>query len=234
MTREPVLTLDATPDETRAVALVLHGGRSNSHAPVRANQLAVLRMRPFATSLRAAGARHGLAVARLRYRVRGWNGSEQSPVADVRGALDQLAERFDGAPVALVGHSMGGRAAIYSAGHRSVRVVVGLAPWLEPGDPSAQLAGRHLLVAHGDGDRMTSAAESASFTRTAGRVAESAAYVSVHADKHAMLRRAPLWHQLATGFVLDTMCDVPPEETVPAETAKVLAKVSAGESSIAV
>ncbi|MCW2658521.1 MAG: alpha/beta hydrolase, partial [Jatrophihabitans sp.] len=110
MTSVPALLVDEPRGEVRAVALVLHGGRSQGTGPVRARQLAVLRMRPFISSLRQAGADHGLAVARLRYAVRGWNGSAASPVADVRDALDQLAARFPGIPIALVGHSMGGRA----------------------------------------------------------------------------------------------------------------------------
>ena len=65
-------------DATRAVALVLHGGRSTGLTPVRARQLAVVRMLPFVSSLHRAGAGRGLAVARMRYQVRGWNGPAQS------------------------------------------------------------------------------------------------------------------------------------------------------------
>lgn len=234
MNAEPVLTVDAAPDQTRAVALVLHGGRSQSTRRVRANQLAVLRMKPFATSLVRAGASHGLAVARLRYRVRGWNGTKQSPVADARWALEQLAQRFPDAPVALLGHSMGGRTAMYAADYPTVRTVVGLAPWLEPGDPSAPLAGRRVLVLHGDSDRMTSADASASFARQAIAVAQSVSYVSVHGERHAMLRRARLWHELSTGFVLATLCGVPPEETVGADCANLLLKALAGQTSLTV
>ena len=85
--------------------------------------------------------RDGLAVARLRYRVRGWNGADAAPVADAHWALDQLTARFPGVPIALVGHSMGGRAALYAAGHPAVRAVVGLAPWIEPGDTERTIDG---------------------------------------------------------------------------------------------
>lgn len=234
MSTDPILTVDASPQPTRAVALVLHGGRSQGTGPVRAGQLAVLRMKPFASSLVRAGAPHGLAVARLRYRVRGWNGANRSPLADVHWALDQLAQRFPDAPVALVGHSMGGRAAMYTADYPTVRTVVGLAPWMEPGDPFAALAGRRVLVLHGDADRMTSAAGSASYLREAATVAESVSYVSVHGERHAMLRRAKLWHELATGFVVATLCDVPPEETVGADSANLLMKALAGQKSLTV
>jgi pimeloyl-ACP methyl ester carboxylesterase len=216
------------PQGTRAVALVLHGGRVTGTDPVRARNLAVVRMTPFLTALQAKGRSHGLAVGRLRYAVRGWNGAERSPVADVLDALGQIAVAAPGAPVALVGHSMGGRSAIHAAGHPSVRTVVGLAPWFEPGDPVEQLRDRDLLVAHGTRDRTTSPRASAALVHAVSEIARSAAYVRIADDGHPMLRRAGLWHDLATGFVLATMCGVPPAETVRAESAAVLDKVLAG------
>jgi pimeloyl-ACP methyl ester carboxylesterase len=201
---------------------------------VRANQLAVVRMTPFSTTMRRAGTEHGLAVARLRYLVRGWNGARQSPVNDVRWALDRLAQRYPGVPVALVGHSMGGRAALYAAGHEAVRVVVGLAPWIEPGDPYEQFAGRRLFIAHGDLDRMTSPSESAAYAGKAADVAEAVSYVAIHRERHAMLHRARLWHELSAGYVLGTLCDVPPSQTVSSETSNVLEKVLAGTPTLVV
>jgi pimeloyl-ACP methyl ester carboxylesterase len=221
-----LLVADAT-GPVRGIALVLHGGRSKSHLPVRAHQLAVLRMRPFVSALR----RHtdsGLVVAQVRYRVRGWNGAERSPVPDTLWALDRLVARFPDVPVALVGHSMGGRAAIYAAGHDAVHSVVGLAPWIEPGDPVDPVTGRRVLVVHGDGDRMTDPRASASFARSAERVAESVTYVRVEGERHAMLRRAGVWHQLATGFVLGTILGRQPDGSEPAEITKVLTGALAG------
>jgi hypothetical protein len=122
---EPHLTIAAPERTVRAIALVLHGGRATSQAPVRRTHLAVVRMSPFATSLQRSGAGLGLAVARLRYLVRGWNGGAQSPVPDVGWGLARIAARYPSVPVALVGHSMGGRAAIYSAAAPAVRTVVG-------------------------------------------------------------------------------------------------------------
>jgi hypothetical protein len=228
VTAEPFLHVDEPSSGTRAVALVLHGGRSRSVAPVRANQLSVLRMLPFVSSLRRAGSRHGLSVARLRYRVRGWNGPAQSPVADVEWALARLVARFPNVPVGLVGHSMGGRAALYAAGADPVLSVVGLAPWCEPGDPVDQLAGRRLLIAHGAADRMTSPPESAAYARRAAKVAVSVGYVSVQGEKHAMLHRAGVWHQLASGFTLAVLCEVPPAQSVGAVAANVVTESLAG------
>ena len=133
----PVLHVDAPTGEPRAVALVLHGGRSTSHMRARANQLAVLRMLPFAD--RPAPRRRlttGLAVARVRYRYRGWNGAEKSPVPDVEWAL-QSARRTVRRPAHRTGRALDGRPGrdVRRRAPKRHDSVVGLAPWIEPGDP---------------------------------------------------------------------------------------------------
>jgi dienelactone hydrolase len=228
------LTVAEPRGEVSAVALVLHGGRSESTAPVRANQLAVLRLRPIAAALHRAGRTHGLAVARLQFRVRGWNGAQRSPVGDALGALEDLAGRYPGRPIAVVGHSMGGRTAMYVGGHAAVTTVVGLAPWIEPADPADGLAGRRVLIAHGDHDRMTSAVASHAFAESLVGSAESVGWVGVHGDGHAMLRRPRTWDELATGFVLASTADVPPGATVGEDTAKVIEKALATDTALAV
>ena len=136
--------------------------------------------------------------------------------------------------IALVGHSMGGRAAVYAAGHESVRAVVGLAPWLERDDPVDTVAGREVLVAHGVHDRVTSPKASLSWVRRAGGAAASVSFVSVQGDGHAMLRRAPVWHALATRYVLAMLCDVPPPAAHRSAGTHVIAKVLAGNGSLVV
>jgi dienelactone hydrolase len=234
MSPTPALTVRLPSGPVRAIALVMHGGRSRGTGPVRPTQLAVLRMVPFANSLHRAGRADGLAVARLRYVQRGWNGTAQAPLADARWALGELERRFPGAPVALVGHSMGGRTALYVAGYPSVQAVVALAPWIEPGDPTSQLAGRRILIAHGTRDRMTSPPASAAYARAAARVAASVSYVSVEDERHAMLRRAPVWHELATGFVLGVLCGRQPAGTAAPGITNVLTKALAGQASLVV
>jgi pimeloyl-ACP methyl ester carboxylesterase len=233
VTAGPALSV-AGPRSVRGVALLLHGGRAVSELPVRANHLAVLRMLPFGRALLAAGSEHGLAVARLRFAVRGWNGDVQAPVADARWALDQLAARFRDVPVAMVGHSMGGRTALYAADQANVRAVVGVAPWVEPGDPVEQLAGRRILLAHGSRDRVTSAAASAAYVQRAAAVAASAAYVSVSGDRHAMLRRATVWHELTAGFVIGVLFGQSVGRTPRGDTANVLVRALAGQGSLVV
>jgi pimeloyl-ACP methyl ester carboxylesterase len=234
MTARPHFSVTEPDGDPKAVAVVLHGGRTRSSSAVRAHQLAVLRMRPFAAALHRRGAAHGLAVATVRYLVRGWNGPARAPVQDVEWILDELARRYPGVPVALVGHSMGGRTAVHVAGHPSVRTLVLLAPWIEADDPYRTVADRDVLVLHGDGDRITSAAASAAWTRRAVTVADSAAFVSVRGDSHAMLHRAGLWHGVAASYVLATMLGVPPEEAAAPPAAAVVSKVLAGETSFVV
>jgi predicted alpha/beta-hydrolase family hydrolase len=185
-----------------AVALVLHGGRETSSEPVRPSQLAVLRMRPFARSLAAAGGARGLAVWSLQYRVRGWNGDARSPVADTQWALAELGARYGDVPVVLVGYSMGGRTAVAVAGHPRVVALAALAPWLPLGEPYEQVAGRAVLVAHGLSDTRTSPLGSLEWSRGAATVTDRIWRVEIRWERHAMLRRARLWHSLTTRFSL--------------------------------
>lgn len=207
ITPEPHLSVSTGRRRAEAVVLVLHGGRETSSAPVRARQVAVLRMLPFASRITRSGSGR-VAVARLRNATRGWNaagGSGPAPVRDAVWALRQLTERFPGLPIGLVGHSMGGRTAMRVGGHPQVRGIVGLAPWLPAGEPVSQLAGRRVLLMHGDADRMTSATATAAFAGRLEAVGASVSLVGVSGDGHAMLRRAELWHELSTEFVLSTV-----------------------------
>jgi alpha-beta hydrolase superfamily lysophospholipase len=218
----------------RGIVLVLHGGRESSTDPVRAHQLAVLRMVPFARGLASAGRPHGLVVARLRFGQRGWNGDLRSPVSDARGALAELTRRFPDVPVALVGHSMGGRTALHVADDPSVRVVAALAPWITPTDPVETMTGRRLLVVHGDADRVTDPRASRDYAEQAATVARSVSWVGIRGEKHAMLHRPRLWHDLTTGYVLGGLLDVPTVGTVRKQSAKLVEKALAGHQRIVV
>src|ERR1700761_1612498 len=171
-----------------AAVLVAHGGRVNSTAAVTPYQPAVLRMIPVAGAIRRAVPADAAVVTRPLYRVRGWNGDLASPVADLTEALDQLGERFGPIPVVLVGHSMGARAAMRVAGHPQVTAVAGLAPWLPPGEPVEQLAGRRALLAQATGDRITRPADTWAFAERATAVTDVAT-IEVARSEHAMLRR---------------------------------------------
>jgi alpha-beta hydrolase superfamily lysophospholipase len=224
----PVLQISTGPGPVTAAALVLHGGQPRSERSVPPWSLAYLRMRPFATALRRAGAGRGVAVASLRHLVRGWNGEHRAPVADARWALDELRRRFGDIEIALIGHSMGGRTALAAADDPSVRVVVALAPWIEAGDSVAPIAGRSLLIVHGTSDRMTSPQASAAYAEAAREIAAQVTYVAVEGGRHAMLRRPGFWHQLTAGYAVAQLTNKPPNGTVDPEVANVLAAAVAG------
>ena len=211
--RAPSLVTIAPSATARGVALITHGGRSRSTAPDRNVRTPALRMFPFAGDLARAGRRSGLAVAQLRYRVVGYNDGD--PVRDVEWALDELSERF-GAPVCLVGHSMGARAALRAAGHESVTAVAGLAAWLPSGEPVAQLAGRTVMLVHGTSDRVTDPARSLEFARRARSTATRLCRFELARTGHTMLQRLPLWHSLTRRFVLGALGIEPMDERLAA------------------
>jgi pimeloyl-ACP methyl ester carboxylesterase len=184
---------------TKGVVLVAHGGQTSSTVPTSPLQPAVLRMIPVAAAIRVALRGSGAAIQRHRFRVRGWNGALASPVGDLNEALAAVVAKFGSVPVVRVGHSMGAHTAARAAGHPAVTAVAGLAPWLPPGEPVGQLAGRRVLLAHGSADGVTSPAETWAFLERARAVTEVSA-VEVRDGDHAMVRRACLWHAIAAEF----------------------------------
>ncbi|MFK0171859.1 alpha/beta hydrolase [Streptomyces sp. NPDC090306] len=192
------------PPDARAAVLFLHGGTADSTLPTSPAQPAALRMRPF----RAAVARRhrDVLTADVRYRVRGWNGTAADPLRDTLRALDELAARTGGGlPVVLVGHSMGGRAALRAASRPEVRGVVALAPWCPPGEPVGRPAGTRVVVLHGTADRITDPAGSDAWVRRARAAGSRARLLLVRDGDHAMLRRAGLWHRTAADAVTDLL-----------------------------
>jgi predicted esterase len=184
----------------RAVVLLLHGGREHSHGTNPRHRLAVVRMRAFAGPVdRATPADVGVALA--RFRSRGWNGPHGHPVDDVALAIDALAERHHPPTFVLVGHSLGGRAAVRAAGHPAVGAVVALAPWLPPAEPIEQLAHRSLTLIHGAEDRTTSADASAAYAARARAVAGQVRCIRVLRSGHAMLTRLGCWHEIVAAVV---------------------------------
>ena len=94
---------------------------------------------------------------------------------------------------------MGARAAMRVAGHPDVAAVAGLAPWLPPGEPVGQLAGRRVLLVHGSADRITRPEDTWAYAERARSVADVTA-VEIRNGDHAMLRRARVWHSVAAEF----------------------------------
>ncbi|WP_323097462.1 alpha/beta hydrolase [Intrasporangium sp. YIM S08009] len=223
------------PRDPQGIALLLHGGGSRPGAMrVSPAQLSVLRLVPTASRIARSAPR--VAVHRLLNSYRGWD-TRHTPVQDVAWALDALRARHGSVPVCLVGHSLGGRAAILSLGHRDVRSVVALAPWVHTTDaPGGDLADTSLLVVHGDDDRVAS-------PERAFRVARALAprmpvgYIAVRGGRHSMLRRHEVFDGLAAAFVADTLGpgrSPDPLRPVGGGYAGVVARALAGEAFIEV
>ncbi|MGW7263370.1 alpha/beta fold hydrolase [Streptomyces sp. NPDC054842] len=181
--------------------LLLHGGRADAlTAPPRLN-LPALRMLPFARAITRAALPDRLVLAHVRYRHRGWNGIRADAAQDARQALEELADLYPGLPIVLVGHSMGGRAALRAASHPQVRGIVGLAPWCPPGEPADHLAGRQVVFLHDPSDTITRAHDSWSFLRRAHAVGAATCGIAMPSGRHAMLRDIDTWHSITATSV---------------------------------
>lgn len=147
-----------------------------------------------------------LAVVQPRYGVRGWNGAARSPVAGVEKILDEVKVELGSIPIALIGHSMGGRIAAILAGRPEVVAVVGLAPWWPDGEGSLLRPGLDVLVLHGQGDHVVDP----SSTR---RQVEEATGRGVRAEwqgmpgGHGMLRGWHAWHAMTADFVVPRLAE---------------------------
>jgi alpha-beta hydrolase superfamily lysophospholipase len=188
----------AAPKDADGVVLVLHGGaQRRMPAPTRRTQLSVIRMVPIARAVARAG-RGRVAVHRLLNSYRGWH-SEQTPTDDVAWAIAEVRERHGDVPVVLVGHSLGGRAAIIAGADPAVTGVVALNPWLYPTD-DARLEGTSVLVVHGDADRIAPLERARTVVQRLAR-RTSAELVVVPGGKHAMLKHAGVFTRHTTDFV---------------------------------
>jgi dienelactone hydrolase len=206
MTRPPVAvpTLESHPPrgELRGLALFCHGGTATSVEPPREAALSLVRMRAIEQFVRSGSAEQGIGTHLLRYRVAGWNGAAADAYNDVRWAIEALrAEHGPEVPIVLVGHSMGGRAALRAGGDPQVAAVCALAPWTPPGEPVDHLRDHTVAILHGSGDRWVPARLSADFAlraRAAG--VEVARFVTP--GGHSMIRGALRWHRFVRDVVL--------------------------------
>lgn len=179
--------------------LVLPGGKVRDRRRFRPWQPAPLRMVLFTWILRNCCP--GVEVCQVRYRLRGWNGADRSPVRDVRGVLDGL--RPTQVPVALIGHSMGGRVAAAVADDPLVCAVLALAPWWPAGEGADIPAGVRMVVVHGTADTWTDPAASRRQTEQARERGLEAQWIGMTGSGHTMLRNAGRWHRAAIDFVRD-------------------------------
>ena len=201
-----------TPRSPEAVVLVLHGGAGRAgRTEVSPTQLSVVRMVPVARRIAAAG-RGRLAVYRLLNSARGW-GASRTPVDDVRWALSRLSGQYGDLPVALVGHSLGGRAAILAGAEEPVRTVVAMNPWVYPTD-DVDLAGRRVLLVHGTDDRIASPGRARAVARNLSR-RTVVDFREVAGGTHSMLRHRRAFEDAASAFVTETLLSAPPGPLMP-------------------
>lgn len=210
---EPKLWSGPKPDgPVRCVVLVLHGGKVNSHARSRPWHLSGVRMWQFTWALRRAGRSTGIVVQQLQYRFRGWNGVERSPVRDARWALARIHRAYPDVQVVVVGHSMGGRTAAAIADDPWVTGLVALAPWWPDGNELGSLPkGRSVRVLHGTSDSWTDASLSRRETDAAARRGVDAQFVDMPGG-HFMIRKARMWVETTTDFVMNMADRVISEE----------------------
>ncbi len=206
----PSLTRRDVAGPTRGLVLMLHGGSADGVHPVDERSASWRRSRWMMTQIAGEVNRAGAAVWLLRYSVRGWNArvaAPPSPVPDVRWALEEVRREHGELPVVLLGHSMGGRAAVAAADDPNVTGVVALAPWLPDDEPTAALAGKHLAAAHGRSDRITSARQTLAFVRRAETVTASAEFHDMGRVGHYMLRDVRGWNRFAASRSLALLAD---------------------------
>jgi len=204
MSRPPRVDLLAAPAGASDLVLLAHGGEVDSVRDPHSWRAAILRMWPFAVAARAS--RSDAAVGLMRYRYRGWNGEAAAPAADLRLVLDRLPEHIS--RVALIGHSMGGRAVVAAGNHPKVAGVLALAPWLPTGEPLSLLAesasageARPVVLAHGRQGRITDLALTAAFARRLREGGMPTGCLDVSGERHAMLQRSADWNELVGRFV---------------------------------
>lgn len=203
MKNEPRLINVRVPTKPEGVVLVLHGGGSRKgNMMVSPTQLSVLRLIPTAHRIARRGSGR-LAVFRLLNSVRGWD-TKHTPVLDVQWAMEQIAARFGQVPISLVGHSLGGRAAIRAAGGKQVRSAVALAPWLDTSDNRTKLPGKKLLVVHGSQDRIASPARALLAAQAMSSSAD-VGFIQIVGGKHAMLRHHAQFDGFAADYVVATL-----------------------------
>ncbi|WP_338672400.1 alpha/beta hydrolase [Streptomyces sp. SCSIO 30461] len=191
------------------VVLVLPDGEPESaRGPSAVSRAAAL---PLARTLARAGGRDGLVAHVVRYRGRGWNGTEAQLARDAVWAADEAVRRYGDIPVCLAGHGMGGRAALRAAGHSAVNSVLALAPWLPqddvtaPSEPVKQLTGRQVLIVHGTNDARIDPELTYRLAERAKKTNRDTCRFEVHSDGHALRQYRAEVRALATDFVLGAL-----------------------------
>lgn len=206
-----VLTPIGRPRSAEGASVVfLHGGRPHDLRPTSPRDLPVLRVLALARDV-AWRRRERVQVFALRNRHRGWNGGD--PVEDARQAVAEVRDGRPGAPVVLVGHSMGGRAALRTAAlDDGVAGVVALSTWVERSDaPHLRRIACPVHLFHGSADRVTAPESSRFVERVVMGAGGSATATIVPGGNHSLTIPWLTWTNLVVG-ALDELSRTPAVE----------------------
>lgn len=185
---------------TRAVAVLLHGGRAEQPQPRRFHDVSYLRMTPFVGAVRRAGDGQ-VAPVLVHNGDGGWVASSGSGVRQAREIIDRLVDEHR-LPVILLGHSSGGWVALRAGDGAQVLGSVALAPWVGPQDPIAHLQGKVVRVIHGEADRVCSPQRAQQYVEQLRASGVDATYRSLPGG-HALLENPRRWHSEAARAVIE-------------------------------
>lgn len=183
------------------MVLMLHGGQAHGLEPTSRWQSSVLRLVPFTAAI-ARRRRGNTAIAVLRYAVRGWN-AHGDPVRDARWALAEMERVCGDLPVALVGYSMGGRAALRLVNERPFAALVTLSAWAEPAEmkPAKGASSMKVLMLHGGADQVCPPAGTEAAARVLRQARVGVDVEIVPGDTHSIFANPRYWHQRTAAFV---------------------------------
>lgn len=190
--------------QPRLLVLVLPGGTDDSHRPFRPWQGSALRMYPFTASIAARFPR-SVRVSQASYQVYGWNGEEASPLPYAWRALDRLSDEYPGVPVAVIGHSMGGRIGAALAADERVTDLLALAPWWQFADWRLIRDDVRVVAMHGDADTVTYASRTAKGIVELQQRGVDATYIPIPGGGHPMLDNVGRWQGAALDFVAEAL-----------------------------
>jgi dienelactone hydrolase len=131
-----------------------------------------------------------------------------------------VRERHGELPVGLVGHSLGGRAALLAGDQRGVESVVALNPWVYP-DDTVDLSGRRVLFVHGTADRIAAPQRAELVARRLARNAD-VGFIRIPGGKHAMLRNGRAFDGYAAEFTAVSLLGHVPRGSVSDPVMRVL------------
>ncbi len=202
--RPRIQYVEGDPARSAGVVVLLHGANDALQPHPAWLDPAYLRMPALRRVIRRACQRK-LVVAQIYHAGGGWDLHSRAAEEDGRYAFELVRRRFPGLPLCVVAHSSGGCAALRAGDDPGIVSIAALAPYVSPHDRADHLAGRDLLVVHGDQDHVASFQLSRELVERVNQSGGRARFVAMPAAGHFMVRGAKLWHSLAADHVVRTL-----------------------------